>query len=121
MSERMIVIPVVFSGASSADARSVILPADVVLVGADVMTDAVTGSPTGASVAVQDDGVAVSGFSPITPGVTVGGGATAWSVHLGGVIEPAAMARGSKVKAIITLTGGTTPTWTGSLRLYCLV
>lgn len=123
MNERLIclAIPIQAVASGAGKAHAYVLP-DCLLVGADAVCDATTGSPTGATLDVQDDETDVTGFAGIDVGVTAGAGATVLTTHLGGsVAVPAEIAAGSVIDIDVNLTGGTSPTFTGSIRLWLLV
>ena len=109
-----------FEKAPLADADSVIafqaLEA-MTIVGVSLEASVFTGSPTGFTIDIQDDGTdviaAVAANTALTPGT--------WkSVHMGGTNAPVHIAAGSEVEIDLNLTGGSSPTATFTVVIWYL-
>ncbi len=90
---------------------------DMTIVGVSLEATVFTGSPTGFTVDIQDDGTdciaAITANTALTPGV--------WqSVHMGGTNAPVHIAAGSEVEVDLNLTGGSSPTAAFTLLIYYL-
>jgi hypothetical protein len=87
------------------------------IVGVSLCAEAFTGTPTGFSIDIQDDGAdvitAVAANTAGTPGT--------WkSAHLGGTNSAVEIAAGSCVEVDVNLTGGTSPTADFTLVIWYL-
>ena len=87
------------------------------IVGVSLEATVFTGTPTGFTVDIQDDGTdviaAITANTALTPGV--------WqSVHMGGTNAPVHIAAGSEVEVDLNLTGGSSPTAAFTLLIYYL-
>ncbi len=87
------------------------------IVGVSFNPTVFTGSPTGCTIDIQDDGTdviaAITANTALTPGD--------WqSVHMGGTEAPVHIAAGSEVEIDLNLTGGSTPTATFTLLIWYL-
>lgn len=90
------------------------------LVGASFTPIAFTGTPTNASVAVNDDGTAAIAAASLTS--TTAGTPALWtSTHLGGTAAPVYVADGSNMTVDLAFSGGTSPTASFTLMLWALV
>lgn len=92
-------------------------PVGLTLVGVTLCAEAFTGSPTGFSVDVQDDG------SDVVTAVAANSAGTAGSwltAHLGGSQSAVAIAAGSEVEIDVNFTGGSSPTADYDVTLWCL-
>lgn len=87
------------------------------VVGASLCAAAFSGTPTGFSIDLNDDGsaalAALAANTAGTPGE--------WkSTAMGGTADPLFIARGSNVTVDVNFTGGTGPTADYTLALWCL-
>ena len=90
---------------------------DMTIVGVSLCAEVFTGTPTGCTIDIQDDGTdviaAITADTALTPGV--------WqSVHMGGTNAPVHIVAGSEVEIDLNLTGGSTPTASFSVVIYYL-
>ena len=90
---------------------------DMTIVGVSLCAEVFTGTPTGCTIDIQDDGTdviaAITANTALTPGV--------WqSVHMGGTNAPVHIVAGSEVEIDLNLTGGSTPTASFSVVIYYL-
>ena len=90
---------------------------DMTIVGVSFCAEVFTGTPTGCTIDIQDDGTdviaAITADTALTPGV--------WqSVHMGGTNAPVHVVAGSEVEIDLNLTGGTTPTASFSVVIWYL-
>jgi len=90
---------------------------DMTIVGVSLCATVFTGTPTGFTVDIQDDGTdviaAITANTALTPGT--------WkSVHMGGTEAAVHIAAGSEVEVDMNLTGGTTPTAEFTLVIWYL-
>ena len=103
-----------------ADADSVIdfeALEDMTIVGVSLCATVFTGTPTGFTVDIQDDGTdviaAITANTALTPGT--------WkAVHMGGTNTAVHIAAGSEVEVDLNLTGGSSPTAEFDLVIYYL-
>ena len=90
---------------------------DMTIVGVSLNATVFTGSPTGFTIDIQDDGTdaiaAITANTALTPG-------TWQSVHMGGTNAPVHIAAGSEVEIDLNLTGGSSPTATFTVVIYYL-
>ncbi len=87
------------------------------LVGASLCAVALTGSPAGFNVDINDDGTAALAALAANTAGTPG----EWrSTAMGGAAEPVLIARGSNVTVDINFTGGSSPTADYTLVLWWL-
>ena len=83
MKERLVAVSLCTAKAVAGTVvRTVKLPFDAILVGASMALDAVSGSPTGCTIDVNDDGSAPTGFSAVAIGTTAGAGTTVKTTEL---------------------------------------
>ena len=87
------------------------------IVGVSFCAEVFTGTPTGCTIDIQDDGTdviaAITANTALTPGV--------WqSVHMGGTNAPVHIVAGSEVEIDLNLTGGSTPTASFSVVIWYL-
>ena len=80
---------------------------DMTIVGVSLCATVFTGTPTGCTIDIQDDGTdviaAITADTALTPGT--------WkSVHMGGTEAPVHIVAGSEVEIDLNLAGGSTPT-----------
>ena len=90
---------------------------DMTIVGVSLCATVFTGTPTGFTVDIQDDGAdviaAITANTALTPGV--------WqSVHMGGTEDAVHIAAGSEVEVDMNLTGGSAPTAEFTLVIWYL-
>ena len=90
---------------------------DMTIVGVSLCAEVFTGTPTGCTIDIQDDGTdviaAITANTALTPGV--------WqSVHMGGTNAPVHIVAGSEVEIDLNLTGGSTPTASFSVVIWYL-
>ena len=90
---------------------------DMTIVGVSLNATVFTGSPTGFTIDIQDDGTdaiaAITANTALTPG-------TWQSVHMGGTNAPVHIAAGSEVEIDLNLTGGSSPTATFTVVIWYL-
>jgi len=87
------------------------------IVGASLYPTVFTGSPTGCTIDIQDDGTDVIAAITANTALTAGD----WqSVHMGGTEAPVHIVAGSEVEIDLNLTGGSTPTATFTLVIWYL-
>jgi hypothetical protein len=109
-----------FQVAALADADSVVdfeALEDMTIVGVSLCATVFTGSPTGFTIDIQDDGTgvitAITADTALTPGT--------WRTpHMGGTETPVTIAAGSEVEIDLNLSGGSTPTATFTVVIYYL-
>jgi len=87
------------------------------IVGVSLCATVFTGTPTGFTIDIQDDGsdviAAIAADTALTPGT--------WkSVHMGGEEDAVHIAAGSEVEIDLNLTGGSSPTATFTVAIYYL-
>jgi hypothetical protein len=90
---------------------------DMTIVGVSLCAEAFTGTPSGFTVDIQDDG------SDVITGVaanTAGTPGTWKTPHIGGSETPVHVAAGSSVEADVNLSGGSSPTADFTLLIYYL-
>lgn len=90
---------------------------DMTIVGVSLCATVFSGSPTGFTIDIQDDGTdviaALTANTALTPGT--------WkSVHMGGTEAPVHIAAGSEVEVDMNLTGGSSPTAEFTLVIWYL-
>ncbi len=90
---------------------------DMTIVGVSLCATVFTGTPTGFTIDIQDDGTdviaALAANTALTPGT--------WkSVHMGGTEDAVHIAAGSEVEVDLNLTGGSTPTAAFTLVIWYL-
>ena len=90
---------------------------DMTIAGVSLCAEVFTGTPTGCTIDIQDDGTdviaAITANTALTPGV--------WqSVHMGGTNAPVHIVAGSEVEIDLNLTGGSTPTASFSVVIWYL-
>ncbi len=94
------------------------IPRQMTIVGISLCAEAFTGSPTGFSIDVVDDGShvisAVAANTAGTPGTWL-------SKHYGGSNDPVAIAASSVVGVDVNFTGGTSPTADYTLIIWALM
>jgi len=119
MSDRLVVFT--FTAEAQADADGVHqfkTPNALTVVGVDVVAEAFTGTPTGFTVDIQDDGTDVITAVSAPTAKTVG---TWRSTHFRGSNDPVTIAAGSTVDIDINLAGGTSPKADYTITLYGLM
>jgi len=92
------------------------------LVGAQICAQTFTGTPTSFNIDVNDDGVAIAGFTTAPSSPTAGTPATVKTTALGGAVAlPAHVDADSIVAIDVNFVAGTTPTVTDlTVLLYIL-
>jgi len=90
---------------------------DMTIVGVSVNATVFTGSPTGFTIDIQDDGTDVIAATAANTALTPG---TWQSVHMGGTEAPVHIAAGSEVEIDLNLTGGSSPTATFTVMIWYL-
>ena len=122
MKERLVAVSLCTAKAVAGTVvRTVKLPFDAILVGASMALDAVSGSPTGCTIDVNDDGSAPTGFSAVAIGTTAGAGTTVKTTELGGSVAPVRIAADSEVDIDVNLAGGSSPEAAVTVVLWLLV
>ncbi len=90
---------------------------DMTIVGVSLCATVFSGTPTGFTLDIQDDGTdviaAITANTALTPAV--------WqSVHMGGTNAPVHIAAGSEIEVDMNLTGGSSPTAEFTLVIWYL-
>lgn len=126
MNERLMCIPLTYGDVAGGGDADVVAgfeaPVDMILVGASLSLDMVSGSPDGITLDFNDDDAAISSdYTAVSVGTTAGVVTQVKSTHFGGTIAPVRIAAGSEVDMDINIAGGSTPKARITALLWVLV
>jgi len=110
MEERLVPLSFFFAAVADVDGAWLQeIPFQCTIVAVDYTLHTVTGSPTGADIDIQDDGV--DAIVAIALAAFTAGSKAEWlTKHMGGAQTAVEVAAGSVLEIDLNLTGGTTPT-----------